>query len=247
MSVAAAINVNSILNRVGVEVGLDAVADPYSSSSQHYIQLKNLLQSACEELVLAHDWEFLVKEQVETIAFDDPSASYFDLPSDFLKIIEQSGWNRTTDEPMVGPLSAQEWQSIVSSNTEPVLRVGFRIRDGKFYTLPNPINPASGSLQLSYEYLSMNFATNSAGDTDKSTITDGGDIILFDRTLITRYLKLVWLQAKGFDTTAAQASVDQVYNFLVGKDKGGRILNVGKRMGYKYIDGTNLPLTGYGQ
>jgi hypothetical protein len=244
MTITAAISVNNILTRVAVECGLEAVTDPYGSPLQHYVQLRYLLQTAGEELCLAHAWEFLVNELDITVANGDDNE--YDFPADFQSMIDQSGWNRSTEEPVIGPLTAQEWQAVIGTENQNLIRYAFRIFNGKLNFFPDP--PLEGT-NLNFQYQSRAFVQDATDpDLRKVTFDSGADIILFDRTLITRLLKLLWLQAKGFDTTAAQAAVDQNFNFLTGKDTGGRVLDAGGgRQSIHYLDGTNLPISGFGQ
>jgi hypothetical protein len=72
--------------------------------------------------------------------------------------------------------------------------------------------------------------------------------VLFDKTLVSRYLKAKWLEAAGFDTSKAQADFNQLFGFLTSKDKASPVLDQGgSRGGFRYLDSGNLPDTGYGQ
>ena len=110
MSVTTTLTVNEILNRVAIEVGLDAVTDPFASQSQHFVQMRGLLQISGEELCMAFPWEFLVKTFQFTVAGGDDGE--YALPDDFQSFIDQTGWNNTTQEPLIGPLTAQEWEAV---------------------------------------------------------------------------------------------------------------------------------------
>lgn len=245
MTIAAAIQVNDILTRVGVECGLEAVADPYGSPTQHYTQMRYLLQVAGEQLCLAYPWEFLVTTLAITTDPNQTDPNVYALPEDFQSMIDQSGWNLTQEEPMIGPLSSQEWNAIKATKNQQLIRYAFRIFDGQLQIYPDP----PGVMNLEFEYQSRGFVRYTGAPTDPEvSIQSGDDTILFDRTLITRFLKLLWLEAKGFDTTAAQQSFNQTFGALTGKDKGGRVLDAGRGgVGFHYLDITNFPISGYGQ
>ena len=98
---------NEILNRVAAEVGLAPVSDPYASTDSNFIQMKYLLNSAGEELSIAHQWEFLNKTFSFTTASTDTGS--YDLPDDFLSMVQQTGWDKSTRTPLAGALSPQEW------------------------------------------------------------------------------------------------------------------------------------------
>ena len=243
MTTKATITATKILNRVAVEVGLDAVADPYASNEQHFVQLKYLLQISGEELAIAHPWEFLTKEHT----FTTTTASEYSLPDDFLHMVDQSGWNRTDDRPLYGPMSSQQWTYLLGRElVSDTIHVSFRIMDGAFHVFPQPT--VSGDV-IAYDYVTKNWVSDDAATPVYSdTVSLGTDVPLFDKTLITRHVKMKWLEAKGFDTSKAQDDFNQVFSFLTGKDKGGRILSAGSgRRGFPYLNGRwSVPDGGFG-
>jgi len=244
VTTASAIDVNTILNRVAVEVGLDSVTDPYGSTEKHFTQMIGLLQVAGEELALAYEWEFLTKtHQITTVAATDTGD--YDLPTDFHYMIPQTGWERANNVPLGGPLTAQDWTYLLGRDlATQTIYASFRLRTGKFSIFPQPPPDA---LDINFEYQSKNWLTNAAGDEEKYDIDAGTNIVLYDRTLITRYLKLKFLESKGFDTTKAQDSFNQIFGFLTGKDKSAPILSAGGMVQYPYLDShRNIADTGFG-
>lgn len=245
MSIAGSAIVNDILNRAAVEVGLEAATDPFSDPSQHFTQMRVLLQTAGEELALAHPWEFLVREhQITTV---DTDTGDYPLPDDFLQMLDQTGWERSQNVPLFGPLSAQDWTYLLGRDLVTfTIYASFRLKDGKFSIFPQP--PPNG-LDINFEYQSRNWVQDPIDPLIyRDEFLSGADIVLYDRTLSTRYLKLKWLEAKGFDTTKPQADFNQSFNFLTGKDKGGEIISAGRNgRQFPYLDSRyNLPDTGFG-
>lgn len=236
---------SDILNRVAAEVGIAPVEVPLESQDPFFIQLRYLLNTAGEELMQAYPWELLIREhQITTQAGD---TGEYDLPADFGYILNQTEWDRTNNVPMGGPLSAAEWTYLkgrdLASNT---LYASFRIAQGKFNVFPT--QPPTG-LDLNFEYITTDwvFDGNTLDPTFKDQITLSSDIPLFDKTLITRALKVKYLESGGFDTTKAQADYNQIFAFLTGNDKGADILNAGRgRGGFPYLSQWNTPDTGYG-
>jgi len=243
MTLSNVITANEVLNRAAAEVGIEPVGDPLSSPDSTFVKMRYLLNTAGEELSIAYPWEFLVKSH-QIITAPGDSGEY-DLPSDFHYMINQTGWERQENVPLGGPLSAQEWTYLkgrdLASNT---LYASFRISEGKYRMYPEP--PPSG-LDINFEYISNKWvADGQATPTYKTSVEVGTDKPLFDKTLITRYLKLKWLEASGFDTIKAQADFNQAFSFLTGFDKGAGVLNAGTRRGFPYISMANVPDTGYG-
>lgn len=234
---------NDLLNRVAVEVGLDQVSDPVASTEKEFIKLAAMLNIAGEELSQNYPWEFLVKEHsITTVAADQE----YDLPSDFLYMVNQTGWERTQSNPLSGPLSPQDWQylagrDLVSSS----IYTSFRINEGVFKVYPDPI-PAD--LEITFEYVSRNWVLDGdTGNTYKDSVTQGSDTPQFDRVLLTRFLKVKWLESTGFDSTKAQSDLNQSFSLLLSREKGAPILNAGGGYrGFPYLSGNSVSDTGYG-
>lgn len=242
MTITSTTDANDILNRVAVEVGFTPVADPWADDDQHWLQMRYLLQTAGDELVMGHPWEFLNKShQITTAALDSGD---YDLPADFIDMIDQTGWELSNNVPLSGPLSAQQWTYLLGRNlVSTTIYASFRIKEGKFSIFPQP--PPEG-LDINFEYQSNGWVTS--GGTPTNVVTAGDDIILFDKTLISRYLKSKWLDAKGFDSTRASDDFSVIFSSLTGKDKGARVINAGRgRSGVRYLDNHwNSPHTGFG-
>ena len=245
MTVNSAILVNDLLNRVAAEVGLTPVADPWADQAQHFVQMQHLLQTAGEELTLAHLWEWQQSaHQITTLALETGD---YDLPADFIQMIDQTGWERSSNVPIFGPLSAQDWTYLLGRDlVSYTIYASFRIKEGKFSIFPQP--PPDG-LDINFEYQSKNWVSDGGNPpTYTDTVTSGSEIILFDRTLVSRYLKLKWLESKGFDTAKPQDDFNFVFNSVTGKDKGAEIISAGRNSrSFPYLDSRyNTPDKGYG-
>ena len=237
---------NDILNRVAAEVGLEPITDPWGSPKQEFSQMRYLLNIAGEELSQLYEWEFLMREY--SLTTSDTDTGIYDLPTDFLYMINQTGWERAENVPLYGPLSPQDWQYLLGRDlVDRTIYASFRLQQGKFTIFPQP--PPNG-LDIHYEYISKNWvedSTSSGKFIDR--VNRGADTPLFDRTLISRLLKVKFLEAKGLDATKAQADLNQSFGLLTAHDKGAEVLSAGRgRGGYPYLDGLcSTPDTGYGR
>ena len=236
---------NDLLNRVASEVGLTPVADPWADQSQHFQQMRYLAQTCGEELTLAHAWEQQVRSHsIQTNALDTGN---YELPDDFLQMLDQIGWERAENVPLFGPLSAQDWTYLIGRDlVSHTIYASFRIKEGKFSIFPQP--PPDG-LDINFEYQSKNWVSDGGNPaTLTDTLTSGSEIILFDRTMVSRHLKLKWLEAKGFDSTKPQDDFNQAFNFITGKDKGAEIISAGRNSrSFPYLDSRyNTPDKGFG-
>lgn len=235
---------NNIINRVAAELGLLPVENAYASTDPAFIQMKYLLNVAGEELLMATEWELLTKEY--SFVTQQGDSGDYPLPADFFSMINQTGWDRTENVPLMGALSPQQWQYLLGRDlVSQTIYASFRLNEGLFKLFPQP--PPTG-LDIHYEYVTKNWVQDGTNPTAyKDEITSGADTPLYDKTLISRYLKVKMLEAKGFDSTKAQDDFNQVFSFLTGRDKSPPTLNAGSGGGFPYLDAyRNLPDTGYG-
>jgi hypothetical protein len=247
-----AITVNDILNRVAVEVGLLPLQDPYSSADSNFSQMRILLNIAGEELCIMNDWDILVRRTAIDTSLPDGEKGVYTFKPDYLRMVNQTMWDNLNQYP-IPLLTAQEWAlQKTYDNVGASVYARFRMQAGAMTFLPNPM-PTNNL--FSYEYISSNwvFGVGTAGsqsyvnfltslrlqlvtaldkdfrvlqtDSLKGEPTAGTDFILFDKTLITRYLKLKWLKAKGLDSIDAQRDFDQIFDLISTADRSGKILN----------------------
>lgn len=241
-----------VINDVLVEVGLDPVTDPYSTTEKASIQMTYLLNLAGRELVELHPWQILIRsEQFITQAGNNGE---FDLPSDFSYMIDQTGWERRENVPLIGPLSPQDWTYLLGRDlVGSTIYASFRFDQNKLFLFPN--DPAPEGLDINYEYISYNWVADGdnvsgpsglIGDSDEAV--KASDVIMFPPVLATRYLKVKWLAAKNLDTSMAMDDFKTSFYGWAGKDNSAAILNVGRHWrGFPYLDTVrNLPDTGYG-
>jgi hypothetical protein len=236
-----------IVNAAATEAGLTAVSDPYASTDPAFIQLRNLLNSAGRELLGINQWSKFVKEYSVTTVVP-PDTGNYDLPADFGYMIDQTGWTPTNAGaglPLGGPLSEQDWAYLVNTNlAASTIYISFKLSEGQFQVLPQP--PPTG-IEINFKYISRYWvaATGSTtGTKDKVTATD--DVVLYEPILIVKFLKLRYLEAKGFDTTAAVGQFMTMFQSWTGKDIAAPVLNMARMRYFPYLGYRNIPETNYG-
>lgn len=134
-----------------------------------------------ESLCAAHPWRRLRKEgSFSTVAAEQQAAS---IPADFLRFVNGTFWNRTTKEPLEGPLSPEEWQTTKAWTASPVID-SFMVRGDAIHL--NPVPPAGQS--IFYEYVSARWV-DSAGSYYTEFQADA-DTSLVPEKLLT--LGVVW-------------------------------------------------------
>lgn len=231
------VTAGDLVNNVALELGLilEPINDPYASSEQTIIQLRSLLNIAGKELVTMHPWEVLASSfQITTTSAD---TGLYDLPDDFSYMRDQTGWERTERVPLFGPLSAQDWNYVLGRRlANQTIYASFRFKRGQFAIFPN--DPVTDGLDINFEYVSRNWvedSTNPGTNIEKAQAS--ADTILYEETLIGRYLKVKYLMAKGLDATPAQDDFNQLFMSWTGKDTGAEVLNAGGAgRVYPYLD-----------
>lgn len=137
----------NIINDAAVEIGLGSVTDPFTSQDANFAQLCRLLKSCGRELVMARNWTYLRKEFTFTTV---ANKSVYSMPTDFLRMYDQTGWNRTNRLPLGGPLSPQEWQYLKARLVGVVFTVLFRPMNRTIAVYPDTNTPAG--YQIAFEY-----------------------------------------------------------------------------------------------
>lgn len=173
-------------------------------------------------------------------------ANAYPLPAGFSNMLDQTGWNRTTRLPLGGPVNAQQWQYLKGRQQGIVFNVLFRPDDDTIRIYPDTNPP--GLQTIAFEYITR-FWVSTVGSqevTDADVPTKSTDIIFFDPLLMTRRLKLDWLSAKGFDTSAARDDYEDILELVKNADGAAPLLNLRGGGGEPLLSIGNLPITGYG-
>lgn len=232
-----------IINRVAVEIGLKRVNDPFSTQDEGFSQLVGLLNAAGQELAELANWNRLEKQFIQVTA--DGDDGLYDLPTDFDRIVQQTGWDRSNDVPVFGPLTPQQWAYLLGRDLESnSIYIMYRIYQGQLQVYPDP--PPVGAT-IAFEYMSRDWVVDSEG-TSKDFATQNSDTILLDPLLMQKFLKVKFLDAKSMPSQAARIEFENVLENRKGTDNGGQILTAGARLnGIPLLNGfTNTPDTGYG-
>lgn len=149
------------------------------------------------------------------------------LPSDWLRQVAQTEWDRTNRWPLSGPKSSQEWQSFKSGIVYAGPRLRFRFNGGKLQI--NPIPSQSGT--LAYEYISGNWVVAVDNVTTKPAFTADTDNHYYEDSLMVAGIKLQWLKAKGLDYGYAQDEFSRLLDSVKAQDKSAPTLMLSRGYG----------------
>jgi hypothetical protein len=234
----------TVINDAAVELGFAAVTDPFASTDPVFIQLVRFLKGVGRELVREVRWSQLQKEATFTTAA--PDTGIYDLPTDFISMVPQTGWDRTNANPWGGPLSGEIWQYIQADTPSSLIDVYARFWLDKLYLYPTP---APVGLVIAYEYRSRYWVMPSGETTPTADApTAGTDTLWFDPTLLVAALKLKWKEANGFDTSSALAERLRLLASCRADMAPSPVLHLDGRGGsrFRLLDGANVPDSGFG-
>ena len=241
----------TIINRAAVQLGISngpasSMGDPYASTDPKLTQMCEFLTTAGRELARYDFPQLRITDTITTT-----SANEYDLPADFIEMVEGTAWNRTTDFPMLGPLTDQEWQYLFTRDMGSVVQTVFRIRgnkDNDYSTIEiNPNATVTSGETLAFEYRSRYWAMATGGSAaDKDAPTVGTDVIFLDEELVISWIKLAWLTDRGFDTEKAEEKYHARLADCVAGEHARTIKMGGGRGSIRQIDDSNLPFTGWG-
>lgn len=159
------------------------------------------------------------------------------LPSDWLKQIPQTEWDRSNRWPLLGPQSPQDWQSFKSGIVYAGPRLRFRIQGNTLSINP----PPASNLNLAFEYISNSWVLATDGVTYKTKFTADTDTYLFDDSLMLTGLKLRWLQTKGFDYSYAMKEYMDYLANCKAQDRSAPVLSMAPMSGSVLLTNRNVP------
>lgn len=172
------------------------------------------------------------------------------LPSDIRSFINATYWDRNFRWPMLGPLSPQEWESIISGISPVGPRLMFRVVNNTMQIQPLP--GTSQTDQIAYEYVSNAWCTNAAGTANTAS---GGvckfaldtDLYRWPENTLRLGIKWRFKQAKGLDFSDELIQYNQARDFQLSVSGGSRNLRMNAvATGLHFLNYSNIPDTGYG-
>lgn len=224
-----------IIQQAQLELGLhksQAVAANLEVTGQ---QMLALLNGTGNDLLNSFPWQQLQFTGSIVTAVGTPA---YDLPANYGYYIDQTFWNNTQNWPLIGPLSAQEWQSANGNNASVIPRGAFRIAQNQIELYPTPGDGDS----VTYQYISRDWVEDGQTlGTYKNCITSDTDLPLLDCNLLVKALKVRMWSAKGLNTDALTADFSTLFNMLTGKSKGAAVLSLSNRNNTSFIGFNNVP------
>jgi hypothetical protein len=167
----------------------------------------------------------------------------YPFPNDADHLMPSTFWDRDMRWQIEGPLSPQDWQSLVSGVIATGPRRRYRVMDGQFYLNPVPADHNN----LEYEYYSNNFCQSALNVLQPRFLADTDIYLLDDDTMI---LGILWRfrRSKGLDYDQEWDTWDSAVQRYKSRQQSAKNLPLNATvMDYPMFLGVaNVPDTGYG-
>ena len=193
----------------------------FSTTNQFETEIADLVTETARDIAKSHDWQALLKLAVLN---GDGSKTTFDLPPDYDRMmikgqVHSKSWATWRFTPARDLDQLMDFKAGLS-----VLNPGiWTMLGGKMEFYPAP---ASGETPKFY-YVSRNFAASTTGAPQDIFQKDTDEFLLDDR-LLTLGLLWRWKAQKGMEYAELMASYEKALAEDIGRDKGSRILAVGR-------------------
>lgn len=168
----------------------------------------------------------------------------YPFPTDVDHLMPSTFWDRDMRWQIEGPLSPQDWQSLVSGVIATGPRRRYRVMDGQFFLNPVPADHNN----LEYEYYSYNFCQSATTQVLQNRFLADTDFYLLDDD--TMILGLIWRfrRAKGLDYDQEFTTWDNSMQRYKSRQQSAKNLPLNATvLDYPmFIGAANVPDTGYG-
>lgn len=177
-------------------IGIARPSTITSNSEAAARQLGALARQELSMLANSHDWQQLVSEGSVTLATGDAD---YALPSDFLRLVRDTTWDRNDDRKVALPLTPQEWAFVKGEEVTTTANRRARIIGGEIEFSEVVVAGDNGKV-VYFEYISSNLALNVA--TPTANLTADAYTARLPEHLVT--LGVIWRykQQKGLEWNA---------------------------------------------
>jgi hypothetical protein len=207
-----------LVQQVTGELGVSRPTLVIGNNDPQIIQLLALVNRLGRDLCTQGEWQRLNTEHSFTTV---QGQTQYALPSDWGRQIPQTEWDRTSQWPLIGPATTQEWQIYKSAIISDGPNLRFRIANNFL-----EVDPPTGDLNLSFYYISKNWIDAGGGVTRKTYAADS-DRAIFDDSLMVLGLKVQWKASKGLDPGLDLPEFRNMLDTIKAQDKSAPKLTLG--------------------
>jgi len=232
----------TIVDRALRSIGLPVPTSASGATDTLSVQIWALLTELGQELLDAHQWSLrgpLIHEFVTT-----PPELIYQLPTDFNRYIDVTGWDVANRLPLQGPLTAQEFAYIKARNlASTAYAIQWTIGSGQIQFTYVPATPST--IRILYQGRHW-VRDGSNSNLYKDTIENDDDVCLYDPRLMVAMLRFRWRQAKGFNTTDLEQQYLKALENAKNADSPGRDLYIAATRRHPYIGDSWISVAGGG-
>jgi hypothetical protein len=216
----------SIVNSCAKRLSLVTTTSVTTSQDRQITQMWELLNEEGADLARRYPWQILVNEwNFNTVNGVTQSNA---IPPDFDRFINNTTFDRSTRRGVVGPVTAQRWQSMQAQPIIALVYLSYRMRTGQYIMYPVP----PGGQHIYLEYVSANWANGVAGQPDagaKTSFTQDTDTTVLDEELMTLGLRWRFQAAKGLDYSESMKTYEMRVEQAIARDGGATELSTTPR------------------
>lgn len=195
-------------------VGISSPSAAVASTSASVLQIVELANQEGRALSRRGDWQELTFEcTFTTVATESQGtlASIIGGTQTLRKIVNETIWNRTTQQPVYGPLSKKVWQARKAlTATGPFSE--YRIRENTLRMYPVP----TAGQTCYFEYVSACWIQATGGGAFKVNASVDTDVILLNEELFMAGLEWRWLRKKGLSYAEEFQSYESLVRYELG-------------------------------
>lgn len=233
---------DQIIRAAAMELGLPWGADTtvFDTEDTNLLQLLAFANAEGQDLSRDFNWSSLQKKLTVTLL---PEATSYPLPVDCLRMVPRTLWGKNVWLPGYGSPTAEQWESLANFQVATTLEYVFRIQGE---SLELAVTPKSSSM-VTLVYQSSHWAGASGQPMAAEELAADAAETVFDRRLMVSAVKARYLEARGFDSTAARLDYNAALARAMGADGVAPMLRIG---GSRFVlppTLRNLPPTGWGQ
>lgn len=214
----------TLVQDVSKLIGLQSPTAVATSSDQRVLELMVMANVSGDDLATRYEWQELTR----TAQWSSSGTIYqgtigsATIASDFGRFIDSTMWDRSLKQPIVGPVTAQEWQADLSNAVvSPPYK--FIVQRDVLYIGPTPITAGN---TLVFNYITENWCESSTG-TGQTAYAADGDVSRIPEKLLKLDIVWRWKASKGLayaeDLETAEREIDK----HIGQSGGRRVLFIG--------------------
>lgn len=202
--------------------GLTVPTKVMESTDETVLQIAALANEILEDLAERHSWS-TVTYSVTFISVAAESQGLLTTlaPNAFLKVQNNTIWDRTLRLPVWGPLDPVQWQELQAlPNAGPLYR--YRIQEGLLKIYPT----IEAGHTMAFDYTSCGLVQATGGGAIKEYFTADTDVFLLPAKLLLQGMRWKWRSEKGLPYAENFKTYEAAVAEAMGSDGTKPVLNM---------------------